>query len=344
MKRVIAILDLAPRRAIASVRESVEYAADRWGAEVHWIKRPLQPCHPFWQKMFVCGSVVKRFGPSHVLQLDNDMLIRSDCPSPFDLASPDKFAIVAERQCALNRLDDGGWQRKSHEEWGKRCRLLPAPAWIHPNGGFYLYGTDAFTSLFERIAQYLIVTYGASDWASDEALIINQLWHDRPDDIVFLPGDFNVSMLQNTDWAANPVMQSFIYHFIGQSKSRMDGCRWQRTDPPELPHPWDKATQPIIDAFGTSPPASFDLGQVVRAETAANLLAVYPELIVSGTWTTKPAPSDPVLLQQASKTYTAHLLLTRLLLRLGVNARRFHLRITDEIDVDIEAVLPVTSA
>ncbi len=124
-------------------------------------------------------------------------------------------------------------------------------------------------------------------WASDEALIINQLWHDRPDDIVFLPGDFNVSMLQNTDWAANPVMQSFIYHFIGQSKSRMDGARWQRTAPPELPHPWDKATQPIIDAFGTNPPTYYDLGQVVRAETAANLLAVYPELLVSGTWTTQ---------------------------------------------------------
>ncbi len=90
MKRVAAILDLPPRRSIASVRESVEAAALRWNAEVHWMRRSLQPCHPFWQKMFVCGDVAKRFGSAHVLQLDNDMLIRSDCPSPFDLASPDK--------------------------------------------------------------------------------------------------------------------------------------------------------------------------------------------------------------------------------------------------------------
>ncbi len=82
MKRVIAILDLPPRRAVPTVRESVEAAAERWNVELHWIRRPLQPCHPFWQKMFVCGDVAKRFGPSHVLQIDNDMVIRSDCPSP----------------------------------------------------------------------------------------------------------------------------------------------------------------------------------------------------------------------------------------------------------------------
>ncbi len=87
MKRVIAILDLPPRRAVPTVRESVEAAAERWNVELHWIRRPLQPCHPFWQKMFVCGDVAKRFGPSHVLQIDNDMVIRSDCPSPFELAS-----------------------------------------------------------------------------------------------------------------------------------------------------------------------------------------------------------------------------------------------------------------
>ncbi len=103
MKRVIAILDLPPRRALPTVRESVEAAAERWNVELHWIRRPLQPCHPFWQKMFVCGDVAKRFGPSHVLQIDNDMVIRSDCPSPFELAEPGQFAMVAERQLALKR-------------------------------------------------------------------------------------------------------------------------------------------------------------------------------------------------------------------------------------------------
>ncbi len=119
MKRVIAILDLPPRRAVPTVRESVEAAAERWDAELHWIRRPLQPCHPFWQKMFVCGDVAKRFGPSHVLQIDNDIVIRSDCPSPFELAQPGQFAIVAERQCAQNRIDNGGLAKDCARDLGQ---------------------------------------------------------------------------------------------------------------------------------------------------------------------------------------------------------------------------------
>ena len=334
MNRVIAILDLPPRRAVVNVRASLEAAATRWNAYLHWISHPLQPCHPFWQKMFVCGQVAKRFGPSHVLQLDNDMVIRSDCPSPFDLATPDQFAMVAERQCAQNRIDNGGWQKTAHETWAKRCRLKPAPTWLHPNGGLYLYGTDAFSRMFDRINQYLIVTYGASDQATDESLIINQLWNDHPVSIAFLPGDFNVSMLQASDWATNSVMQSYIYHFIGPSKAYLDGCDWQRTDPPMLPYPNHFPSVEFVKAFGEHPPAIFDIGPVFTPEFAANLLAVYPNLIVSGTWSDELNSRDERLTDM-DETFSSHLVLTRFLLRLGINARRFKLRIADNQEREV---------
>jgi len=47
--------------------------------------------------------------------------------------------------------------------------------------------------------------------ATDDSLIFNQLWHDHKREIVFLPGNYNVSVLQNPGWARNQVMQSFIY-------------------------------------------------------------------------------------------------------------------------------------
>ncbi len=329
MKRVIAVLDLPPRRAVKNARDSFKAAAKRWNAELHWISRPLQPCHPFWQKMFVCGDVTKRFGPSHVLQLDNDILIRSDCPSPFDLAEPDQFAMVAERQCAQNRIDNGGWQRTAHEIWAKRCRLKPAPTWMHPNGGLYLYGTARFAPLFERIVQYLIVTFGASDQASDESLIVNQLWNDDPDAIAFLPGDYNVSMLQAPEWATNPVMQSFVYHFIGQSKPYLDRCRWQRTDPLELPYPGNKQASELIAEWRHNPPAQFDVGAIFRPELAANLLAVYPDLILTGDWSNDLSVRDERL-SSLDDTFSSHLVLTRFVLRLGVNARRFKLRVKED--------------
>jgi hypothetical protein len=82
MKRVIAVLDLPPRRSLANVCASFHAAATRWNAEVIWISTPLHSCHPFRQKMFVCDHVQSLFGSCHVLQLDNDIVIRSDCPSP----------------------------------------------------------------------------------------------------------------------------------------------------------------------------------------------------------------------------------------------------------------------
>ena len=335
MKRVIAILDLPPRRAVPMVRESVEAAAERWNAELHWIRRPLQPCHPFWQKMFVCGDVAKRFGPSHVLQIDNDMVIRSDCPSPFDLAQPGQFAMVAERQCAQNRIDNGGWQKTAHEIWAKRCRLNPAPTWMHPNGGLYLYDTESFARMFERIIQYLIVTFGANDQATDESLIINQLWNDHPESIAFLPPDLNVSMLQTPEWATNPVMQSFVYHFIGPSKPHLDRCRWQRSNPPELPFPENRQSIELLNEWKDNPPASYDIGSIFRPDLAANLLALYPKLLVSGTWSDELTVYDERL-TSLDETFSSHLLLTRFLIRLGVNARRFKLRIKEGDDATLQ--------
>ena len=52
MKRVIAVLDLPPRRSLPNVRASFHAAATRWNAEVLWITNPLHPCHPFPYQYF----------------------------------------------------------------------------------------------------------------------------------------------------------------------------------------------------------------------------------------------------------------------------------------------------
>jgi len=329
MKRVIAVLDLPPRRATQNVRESFEAAAKRWGAEVLWIGEHLQTVHPFWQKMFACGHVHQKAGPAHVLQLDNDMLIRSDCPSPFDLLTPKQFGMVAERQSANNRIDNGGWQQRAQEIWARRCGVRPAPTWLHPNGGLYLYGSEMYGPMFARIIRHLIPTWGASDQATDESLIVNQLYNDHPGYIQFLPSDFNVSMVYSAAWAINPVMQSYVYHFVGPSKAHIDACRWQRLDPPELPFPGNSQTQELIQQWRDDPPAQYDIGPIFTPQLAANILAVYPDLIVKGQWSDEPCRLDRRMLSH-TETGSSHLVLTRFLLQLGVNARRFRLRVKED--------------
>lgn len=264
------------------------------------------------------------------------MVIRSDCPSPFELAQPGQFAMVAERQCAQNRIDNGGWQKTAHEIWAKRCRLNPAPTRMHPIGGLYLYDTETFSRIFERIIQYLIDTFGANDQATDESLIINQLRNDQPESITFLPPDFNVSMLQMPEWTTNPVMQSFVYHFIGPSKLYLDRCRWQLTDPPELPYPENRRSIELIKEWKDEPPTIFDVGSVFRPDLAANLLAVYPNLTVSGTRSKELSVYDERLMS-LDETFSSHLVLTRFLIPLGVNVRRFKLRIKEDANATLQS-------
>jgi len=208
MKRVIAVLDLPPRRSLPNVRASFHAAATRWNAEVLWITKPLHTCHPFWQKMFVCDHVQSIYGTSHVLQLDNDMVIRSDC------------------------------------------------------------------------------------------------------------------------WVSNPVMQSYIYHFVARAKERLPEVRWQRTDPSELPYPWDKRSRAIVDGWGNRPPDSFMLQNITHIETAASLLAAYPnlQLMVSGSQDSQMKSCDAIpnhdRCGQFAATHTSYLNLLRLMLRLGPNATR----------------------
>jgi hypothetical protein len=328
MKRVIAVLDLPPRRSLPNVRASFHAAATRWNAEVLWITNPMHSSHPFWQKMFVCEHVQSIFGTSHVLQLDNDMVIRSDCTSPFDLVTPTDFAMVSGRQSPQRRVDRASWNQMAHEEWAQRCDVIAAPAWTHPNGGLYLYGTDAFGLMFAEIISNLLPTGGKHDLGCDECLIINHLWTFHRSSIRFLPPDFNINLHQTPSWANNPVMQSYIYHFVGPTKKYLDQCRWQRTSPPELPYPWDKRSRDLVAVWGDQPPVSYTLESIVQIETAANLLAAYPNLgiIASESTIRRQINCEAIGIQdrraQFDASRTSYMNLPRLLLRLGPNACR----------------------
>jgi hypothetical protein len=328
MKRVIAVLDLPPRRGLPNVRASFQAAATRWNAEVIWITNPLHSCHPFWQKMFVCEHVHSIYGTSHVLQLDNDMVIRSDCPSPFDLVRPTDFAMVSGRQSPQRRVDRASWNQMAHEEWARRCDVIAAPAWTHPNGGLYLYGTETFGTMFAEIISHLLPTGGKHDLGCDECLIINHLWTFHRSSIRFLPPDFNINLHQTPAWANNPVMQSYIYHFVGPTKKYLDQCRWQRTSPPELPYPWDKRSRELVAGWGDEPPVSYTLESMVQIETAVNLLSVYPNLGIIASESIIHRQTNCVAIGihdrrgQFDASCTSYMNLPRLLLRLGPNASR----------------------
>ncbi len=128
---------------------------------------------------------------------------------------------------------------------------------------------------------------------------------------------------------------SLLNHFIGPSKPHLDRCRWLRCDPPELPFPDNRKSIELINEWRDDPPAGYDIGSIFRPDLAANLLAVYPKLLVSGTWSDELTVYDERL-TSLDETFSSHLVLTRFLIRLGVNARRFKLRIMEGDDATLQ--------
>jgi hypothetical protein len=126
-----------------------------------------------------------------------------------------------------------------------------------------------------------------------------------------------------------------VYHFIGPSKPHLDRCHWQRSNPPELPFPENRQSIELLNEWKDNPPASYDIGSIFRPDLAANLLALYPKLLVSGTWSDELTVYDERL-TSLDETFSSHLVLTRFLIRLGVNARRFKLRIKEGDDATLQ--------
>ncbi len=236
--------------------------------------------------------------------------------------------MVSGRQSPQRRVDRASWNQKAHEEWARRCDVIAAPAWTHPNGGLYLYETEAFGLMFAEIISHLLPTGGKHDLGCDECLIVNYLWTFHRSSIRFLPPDFNINLHQTPAWANNPVMQSYIYHFVGPTKKYLDQCRWQRAEPPELPYPWDAKAIALIKRFGNSPPQLWQASSCLYADTIANLLAIFPQMRIQIDQVPYPSNcrtdeiSNADRKQQFTATFTSYLNLPKLLLRLGPNASR----------------------
>ena len=115
------------------VRESLTHAAERWGAELRVVKRTNQS-NGYW-----CDKAVHavRNDLDRCLWLDGDMLIRIDCPNPFELVPADRVGFVStvqdQRKVLSNQpivngipMPNGGFQLsgKTHREEGGYYRRL----------------------------------------------------------------------------------------------------------------------------------------------------------------------------------------------------------------------------
>jgi hypothetical protein len=83
LKNLVSVLNIGSNVLHENARASIREAARRWGANYLEILLPVGDIpHPFYQKLRLADHVPDQ---CRVLLLDGDVLIRHDCPSPFEI-------------------------------------------------------------------------------------------------------------------------------------------------------------------------------------------------------------------------------------------------------------------
>jgi hypothetical protein len=204
--------DFAPRQT----RESFQYAARRWGVEYVEITTPLANCHHYWIKAMIPTSDYAR--PfDRIVQLDCDMLIRSDCPSPFDLVPPGNIGVVSRLQPHRNTGVFLRWFRnvapRNARVFGLTCYDQEAK---HLNAGLILYGRVAHADLLREWVEVGRRNRWKIRFGVPEQFALSCLLAQSTIPVTWLPWQFNTLGCRHIARFPPGPMRTYVYHFNGR--------------------------------------------------------------------------------------------------------------------------------
>ena len=240
MKRALVTLNIGGNSLHPKSRESFLNACDRWQCEFVEVTKPLAPVHPFFQKLKVYTLFSE---PTHILQLDADMMIREDMPTPFEV-DPDVMHVVPARAgyCLENvpRIIQGAW-RRSCNVWidhlaqnGIDCDM-PDVIYHYLNAGFFLYGSHSFVEFYED-AWAVGESMGFPTEHYPEQGLLSVLLHNFDIATCWLPGIYNCTAWKKLGLAP---MEAFIYHYAGKQEDErrelIDATDYSTPDDNRLP-------------------------------------------------------------------------------------------------------------
>lgn len=181
----------------ANARYSVLDAAARWGAEVV----EMTASDDISRDKF---RIHRKINADRVLYLDADMLIRQDCPSPFDLVPENYFGAVSNYQDD-ERIDER--LEMDGQAWSWLCQHLGRKdfsARETVNGWFLLWAPACHDRIIDQLDALLpdkipmLAEQAAWGWAFRECLHL-------------LPHGFN--RVGRSVWESSHRMTSYVYHW-----------------------------------------------------------------------------------------------------------------------------------
>lgn len=207
-------------------RQSILSAARRWGAHYIEISAPLNDQHHYRSKIHLDQVVPE----GRICFVDGDVVLRHDCPSPFDIVPEGRLGLV----------------RSHHPSHSGSTHAVERhlPDWMdavgiknfdikhgYPNTGFMVFDKPTHQGWFERARELAAKNWTSSWWVSDQgplfasyiSLGINPVW---------LPP----MMQHNGDdlWSGwTPNMDKLGYHFCGPIDKKIAGQNtvWNESGP-----------------------------------------------------------------------------------------------------------------
>jgi hypothetical protein len=223
-----------PRRAIVvgnwfgdrmrpKCRESMQDASNRWGVEYVELTDPLSGTTSGFTEKLHLDQHAAAF--DQVCYFDRDIIIRSDCPSPFDLVRVQSFGAVPSSQPGHDFTHVADAELKPVFD---RHHVPFNPNRDHFNGGLYIFSPAVHGSIFSDARK--IASYEQSrNWAVYEEGIVSLAAARSGIPLTRLSCEFNrCGGPARETW--QPKMASMVQHYCGdheQRDRRMDATIWQ---------------------------------------------------------------------------------------------------------------------
>jgi hypothetical protein len=220
------VLNVGGKSLFPPSRRSLEHAARRWDCDFVEVRQRVAPVHIFWQKLFA-PLVVQKY--SRVLQMDADVLIRSDAPNPFGLVPETSFGVVTADQA--NVLPLRPFRAEAAGLWADRLGVprVDDPARLL-NAGLLLYSPAIHGGVFSR-ARACGEAYGWDHSGVADQSSLSALLAAGAAPVEWLPETWNAIRPAAHCPRGKGVtpMTDFVWHFIGPRRraSRIAGTRWR---------------------------------------------------------------------------------------------------------------------
>lgn len=211
--------------------ESFQAAAERWGAELKVIQKPLlfegRPVQHFWQKTLIPFDPDLGGCYDRMAVLDGDMLIREDCPSLFEVTPMSDIGVVCRDQPRHRRTRE---PQPRLDFWARRLGLNRPGHHQFLNGGLVVYSPIRHSRWLQAWRDAAQVAAWRPLQGSDQSSL-SVILHGLQAPVTWLPWQFNTVRVPRLN-APLGRMQTYIYHFnSGGGKAgyhgRVSQCDWR---------------------------------------------------------------------------------------------------------------------